>query len=387
MGLFRRKKKPDKIEEIESIELASLAKPSNSGKKETQHIALEYCEQIMNAAKDLEEIKKEYRIVTDYLTDIQKLEDLPEQEKKHLLETASNVSTLNDTREQYRNKARKISEVQFAQMEQLEEDMPDAIKRLKTNEVYQTAVKRDMQYLEGEKGEWIYYQEERQKEQIMLRRILYASLVLFGIGSITLVVLSQILNFEWKTPLFFVLLAVAALGGIIILRMQNDEIEVKKSQANINRAITLCNKVKLKYVTITNAVDYACEKFHVKNSYELNYIWEQYLEEVKAREKYEKTNEDLEYFNARLIRELSSYHMYDPRIWIHQVHALLDKKEMVEVKHELLIRRKKLRTRMEYQISNIQNAKTQINGMMKNYREQENEIRGILDSLDHMCGI
>lgn len=91
-------------------------------------------------------------------------------------------------------------------------------------------------------------------------------------------------------------------------RMQNDERERKKAQASINKAITLLNSVKLKYVNITNAVDYACEKYHVHNSDELNYIWEQYLEAVKEREKYQRTNEDLEYFTSRLIRDLHAYH-------------------------------------------------------------------------------
>lgn len=383
MGLFRRKKKPKSVEEIsESTVIIQEKNP-----KETQHAALEYCEQIMNAAKDLEETKKEYKIVTDYLTDIQIIEDLPEPDMQKVQETAQNIYALNDARESYQKKTKTISDAQFNQMELLEEDIPDAIKRLKTNEAYQSAVKRDMQYLEGEKSEWNYYLESLEEESTVLRRLLYAAAAGAVLVLIAIVVLSNFFHFDIQMPLFIAVLAAGALGGLIYLRMQNDEMEMKKSQANINRAITLLNKVKLKYVNVTNAVDYACEKYHVKNSHEFNYNWEQYLEGTKEREKFQRTNEDLDYFNSRLIRDLHAYRLYDARVWVHQVHALLEKKEMVEVKHNLLVRRQKLRTRIEYQMSNIQNAREEIEKLTKENSQHETEIRQILDSIDKMCGI
>lgn len=55
-----------------------------------------------------------------------------------------------------------------------------------------------------------------------------------------------------------------------------------------NRAIVLLNKVKLKYINVANAVDYACEKYHVKSAGELENQWQYYLERSR---------------NARNIRE------------------------------------------------------------------------------------
>ena len=147
------------------------------------------------------------------------------------------------------------------------------------------------------------------------------------------------------------------------------------------------NKISFKYVNVTNAVDYACEKYHAKNSYELNYIWEQYLEEVREREKYEKTNDELEYFNDKLMMLLHRYRLYDTKIWIHQAQAILDKKEMVEVKHELLVRRQKLRSTMEGQIANIQKAKSDILKIVKERPGDDEEIKNILRSVDEICGL
>lgn len=382
MGLFRRKKQAETVEAA-----AGTAEPIKEEKKENRHAAMEYCEQIMEAAKDLEETKREYRVVTDYLTDIQILEELPEAEMKKIQETAQNVQNLSETRDVYRKKVKTISDAQFVQMEQMENEVPDAVRRLKTNEAYQAAVKRDMQYLEGEKHEWHIHQETMEQECKILKRVLYGIVAVFVIAVIVICVLSQTIRLDIQMPFLIAVLIAGGAGCVVFWRMQNDERERKKAQASINKAITLLNSVKLKYVNITNAVDYACEKYHVHNSDELNYIWEQYLEAVKEREKYQRTNEDLEYFTSRLIRDLHAYHLYDAKIWVHQTHALLDKKEMVEVKHELLVRRQKLRERIDTQIANIQNAKREIEKLIKDYSQHENEIREVLNSLDKICGI
>ena len=195
------------------------------------------------------------------------------------------------------------------------------------------------------------------------------------------------MKFDIIMPFFAAALIAGAVGGLMVWRLQNDGMEKKKSQANINRAIVLMNKVKFKYVNVTNAVDYACEKYHVKNAYELSYLWDQYLEAVKEREKYQRTNDDLEYFNDKLIRQLKRYKLYDAKIWIHQARALLEPKEMVEVKHELLVRRQKLRGGIEHQVADMRNVRKEIESLVKGRPGGSREIKEILDSLDEICGI
>lgn len=419
MGLFRRKKKPKYVEEIlefgeeidlrsrrrenkaKKIQKAMQAQEAGQGQPGSQQpqgpaqqqggqkksLATEYCEQIMAAAKNLEETKREYKVVTDYLTDIQKLENLPESEMKKIQDTAQNVLNLNDARDAYLNKSKTISDAQFAQMEQLEDEMPEIIRRLQGNESYQTTVRRDMQYLEGEREEWRYYQESVVNEENILRKSLYALLSVYVLAVLMAVILGMAMKFDIMMPFVAATLVTGAAGGIMVLRLQNDSVEIKKSQANINRAIVLLNKVKFKYVNVTNAVDYACEKYHVKNGYELSYIWDQYLEAVKEREKYQRTNDELDYFNDKLIRQLKKYQFYDARIWIHQAKALLDKKEMVEVKHELLVRRKKLRDGMEDQAETIRGARKEIESLVKNRPGGYEDVKELLDAVDNMCGI
>lgn len=402
MGLLKKKKKPKYVEDIleysgevqrpavddrkrkpkKAVKSASPAKPASPANP-----AKEYCEQILTAAQGMEETKREYKIVTDYLKDIQKIEGLPEEETVKIQELAHNVVKLNESRNKYLNKSKTISDSQFTQMQQLEDEMPGIIKRLKENESYQATVKRDMQYLEGEKEEWRFYQETLEKEIKVLRRLLFLLAGVFSVTVLAILVLEFVVEFDLKTPFLAATLAAGAIGAIIAGKLQNDRVEVKKSQLNINRAVMLMNKVKFKYVNITNAVDYACERYHVKNSYELNYIWEQYIEAVKEHEKYERTNDELELANGRLIRQLQTYHLYDSKIWIYQANALVDSREMVEVNHELLIRRQKLRAGIEAQVANIREAKVEIAKLLKARPGNDQDIKGILDEVDKICGL
>ncbi len=391
MGLFRKKRKPKYVEEVlefdEAEQKEANLRASENPVQKRKNPAMEFCSQLLKASKELGEIKRDYRVVTDYLTDIQSIENLPEEEMAEIQEVANHVMTLNASRDAYLNKSKTISDSQYAQMEQLQDQIPDVIKRLKENEAYQTTVKRDMQYLEGEREEWRYYKEAMEQESRLLRKLL-VGLAGVGIAVILLIfVLGYTMHFDVRTPFLTAVIVAGAVEGLLVVRLQNDMADIKKSNANINRAIMLLNKISFKYVNVTNAVDYICEKYHVKNSYELNYVWEQYLEAAQEREKYEKTNDDLEYFNNKLIRLLHSYHLYDAKIWIYQPQALLDKKEMVEVKHELVVRRQKLRSSMEAQVANIQKAKAQIQKLVKAHPGNEKEIKEILDALDKECGL
>lgn len=388
MRLFRRKKKKKNIDEILAQVTEDILSPEDrADEKKVQHYILEHCEQLIESAKDLEQQKTEYRVVTSYLKDIQLIEDMPEKEQNILRDTASSIITLNQSREDYLQTTKKLTDSQYAQMQQDEEQIATAIRTLQANEKYQSAVKRDMQYLEGEKTEWMYYRQELANEQKLLRRLAF---VLFGVLIMLMsVILVLQVGFEMDTKLLLMILAAAgAIGGAsIFLRMQKNTTEMKKAEINTNHAISLLNKTKIKYVHSTNAVDYACEKYHVHNSYELNYLWEQYMEAKREREKFERTSDDLEYFQGKLVRMLRRYELYDAKVWVNQTQALVDKREMVEIKHNLIERRQKLRERIEYLRDVVIEQKEDVEELMRELGGEIPEVREIISSVNKLCGL
>ena len=142
--------------------------------------------------------------------------------------------------------------------------------------------------------------------------------------------------------------------------------------------------MKFKYVNIKNAVDYTCERFHVNNSLELTYNYEQYIEACKEREKFKQTNEDLEYFNGRLVRILQGLHLYDARIWLNYANAVIDPREMVEVKHDLFSRRQKLRSRIEYNLNAIEDMKQEVEKYIDKMGSKTEQVRTILMKVDEI---
>lgn len=383
MKWFKRKKKQREFSGEEVIiptEQEFLERPENQ--------IVDNCEQMIEEAKVLEDKKAEYKVVTAYLNDIQLLEDLSDEELAEIREAAENVVSLGNSRAEFMKSEKRLTDAQYLQMEQNEADMPDAIKRLQSSEDYQAAVERDMRYLETEKTKWMYNSNGLREEQESLRKlsigVFSAVVIIFGI----LLVLQSIFEVDTQLIWMLVIFAAAVSGFFIYKRHKDNEEEIKKSDVNRNYTINLLNKMKIKYVNATNAVDYACEKFHVRNSYELNKIWEAYLDAAKEQEMFLQINEDLEFYNAKLIKALRHYRLYDVRIWLDQAQALIDKREMVEVKHELVERRQKLRNEIEAQTRDLKQKRKKTERLLAEENPvNREEITEILRSIDKLSKI
>ncbi len=376
--LFKRKKKQNIEIQEENIQPVVLTDP-----KAINNYVISICEQMIEVSKEMEEVRREYDQVTAYLKDITIVEGLEGEQRTMLVDVATNVSKLTKARNDYLNAEHKISDETFNQMNELEDEIPDIIKRLKENENYLDAIKRDMNRLAGEKMEWNVLRNERTEEQKKLRKMLTPFLYGFGCAAVLVVVLSIMM--EWDAlPIIIVAFLATLAGSYIVIRLQDCARDIKKCDVNLNRAIFLENRTKLKYVNMKNAVDYTCERFHVNNSMELTYNYEQYIEASKEREKFKQTNEDLEYFNGRLVRILQGLNLYDARIWLNYANAVIDPREMVEVKHDLFARRQMLRSRIEVNLNAIEEMKQDVEQYIDKMSGKTEQVRTILMRVEEL---
>ncbi|MDD6058454.1 MAG: hypothetical protein PUB98_09405 [Clostridiales bacterium] len=384
--IFKKWKKKEAAvdKKLQELETTVLSDQDYKDSEKVEKYVVERLEQMIELTKEIEDGKAEYKMVTAYLNDIQTLENLPEEERSKITEIATNVVQLNRARTEFLKSSKKMSDAQFSHFQQEEKEIPDAIKRLLANETYRDTLKKDMKYLEREKSEWVLRREYLWHQQRSLKNVLYVAV---GIAATAAVVIA-ILQFGFEIdcgyiwPIFAFLTAVTICA--LYIKIQNDEKEYAESERCLNKAIVLQNKVKLKYVGVENAVEYTCEKYHVGSGQELSQCWDCYMEAVREKEKYQKTNEDLDYFNARLIRELSKYPMHDARVWITQAIALVDPKEMVEVKHDLINRRQKLRQRIEYHLSIIKEQKSETEKLMDKVGDMRPRMEEILSAVDKL---
>lgn len=377
--LFKKKKKKENIEipqeEIKPVELKDPAAISN--------YVIDVCEQMIDISKEMDDVRREYDQVTAYLNDIQIVEGLGGEQKAQLIDVSTQVSKLLAARNEYLNAEHKISDEAFNQMQELENEVPAIIRRLMDNEKYLDTIKRDLNRLAAEKIEWSVLRHECQEEQESLRKLSRTLLIVFGTMAISIAALS--IYMKWNLlPLVIVTFMATLAGSYIVLRMQECEKQIKQCDINQNHAIALENRVKIKYVNIKNAVDYTCRRFHVNNSRELTYNYEQYIEVCKEREKFKTVNEDLEYFNNRLVRILRGLNLYDAKIWLNYANAVIDPKEMVELKHGLFSRRQSLRNRIEYNVNAITEMRKEVDKYVEKMGDQSGQVRAILMKVEEL---
>lgn len=385
MFFSKRRKKKKQIEYEQTIAKHNNYEDLIDNKKQSSSSpVVDMCEQMVEAAKEFEDSKSEYKLVTSYLEDVEVIENMVEEDKQALRAIASNVAKLNLARNEFLKTEHKLSESQFAQMQEMEKELPQAIKRLEENEAYLDKVKRDMRYLEGEKTELEIMKEDCLKEQRQLRKVAIMLLILFASAAIMLVVASMFLKMDTQLAMVIAAFVAVCLGAFVFLKYQEASREIHKCDINRNHAIGIENRVKIKYVNMKNAVDYTCEKYHVKNSYELNYNYDQYIEMCREREKFRQTNDDLDYYNKQMLFFLSRYEMYDSNVWLNHSNAIINQKDMVELKHDLLVRRQKLRTRMEYNLNVIAELKGDILLHRNELGEKAEVVNKILRKISEM---
>ncbi|MCR5387630.1 MAG: hypothetical protein K6E56_00120 [Lachnospiraceae bacterium] len=356
----------------------------NYDPKEAGHVVLEHCEQIIEATRNAEDCKREFKAVTGRLIDIDTLSKIPRENFTDAKKAADQTVVLMQSRNDYLNAEKKITDAQFNMIEQSEDEIPDAIRSLLSNESYQDTLQRDMSYLEGEKLQWIMFRNELLNEKKKLKT---ASFILMGIFIAVLVFIAALdvvvgisLMHVWITLAFATVIG----GFYIVIRRQSIAAELRQSKLNANRAISLLNKTKVKYVSITNAVDYSRDKYHVESGKELEHQWENYMDAVRDRERYLRATDDLEYFSGRLGRELKKYDLLDTKFWVDHPKALVDKNEMNEIQHELMDLRHKIRARVQYYEDVKKNEREQIDRLMVIHPEYEQEIKKIISTVDKL---
>lgn len=392
MGFFSRWRKEKKLKKkFEEISEDVLLEEDKFNVQNVEHYVLERLEQVVEITREMEEEKSEYRVVTAYLNDIYTIENLPEKERNSIRDIAQNIVSLDKARQEFLHAEKKISDAQYTQFQREEAELPAAIKRLKANEAYQETLNKDMKYLVRERDEWLFYKEELVHEE---KRLQKAIVIMSGLGISTAILMlvfqlytEMNMKMAWTVFLFIVVAIICSLCW----KIMNAQKDYRRACVCADKSIQLLNMVKLKYVNVTNAIDYSHEKYHVTSASEFNRVWETYLEAVKQREKFEINNDDLRYYSNRLIRMLLEYRLYDAKVWVPQALALVDHNEMVEVTHRLNERRQKLRGRIESSSNIIKEHMEDIEHMEKLIAELQPEVavhvKEILASLDKIGGV
>ena len=336
-------------------------------------------EQIAEAAKELENLQFEYNMVTSYLKDMEEIEALPEEEKVELTQWAKKIDELEQQQTGYKERKNRMSDEKFRQMERLEEEVQEGLEKLTQAEDYQELIKRDLRRLDGEKHAYLFRKSE-------LRRIIAdtrSMTIVCTVAVILCIFILLVLQFGLKMDTKLGCVVAGAVGAVAITAIfikHNDSVrELAQVENGIGRIIRLQNTVKIRYVNNTHVLDYLYMKYNVSSAGELGKSWQQYREEREERNSYQQTERQLDQLQKEFLHTLRRYQVKDPMIWLHQTRAILDKKEMVEIRHGLIIRRQSLRRRMDYNKEVIAGkAQAEIKDLVEQYPKYAKEILDIV---------
>ncbi len=304
-------------------------------------------EQKKVAKRQLSELKEEYARIGSVLNDVVKIEEIQEKDRQELLDAATRIDEINKERKKFQSTESKISEKQYQKMEEYGESIRPMMAQLDEEEKYAHVLEQDMRHLEAEKTSIRYEKDELQSKKTVAKKAVEWAVVLLGISIVFYIVCMILLKEDYENFLYIMLGIVGILLTITFLVYQKTVKELRLADRKLNKAILLLNRVKARYVITLNSIQYQYAKYEVSSAYELNYIWGLYLEERKNREKYRASSDRLHEAEMAVIGILTEYMVEQPRFWISYVTALLDAREMVEVRHDLNGRRKMLRENME----------------------------------------
>ena len=340
-------------------------------------------EQIAEASREVENLQHEYQVVTSHLKDIEEIEALPENESRLLMECAKRIDTLERQQSGYKERKNRMTDEKFYQMECMEEEVQEAYEKLEKAEEYQNLIKRDLRRLDSERQAYGFRKIELRHlmKDTRSMTIVCATAVIFCL--LLLLVLQYAFSFDVKIG-YLAAGGIGALAITAIFLKYNDAVrELSQVESGISRLIRLQNTVKIRYVNNTHLLDYLYMKYNVKSAQELGRDYKQYLEEKDERHNYKRAEIELDSTQQELLHILRRYQVKDPMIWLYQTQALLDKKQMIEIRHNLIIRRQSLRRRMDYNKEVIAGkAKAEVKDLVENYPKYAKEILGIVAEYD-----
>lgn len=380
--IFKRKKvHEEQQEDWESIVYDRDAVDFGDSEQRSRYIT-NCLEQIAEASREINLLTGEYSLVTSYLTDAEELEALPREEREELDGIAGRLLYLEKECERYRGKKNRMSDGDYYHMRKREDEIQEGIARLKECESYGELVKQDLQRLGRERHAYEYRRSELEMMLNNFRGMAVIFLTAFACCMVLLLALQFGFEMDTRIGCLIAVGAVAVAVTVLLVKYTDSERELRRVEGAVSRLIHLQNKVKIRYVNNNNLQDYLRIKYSTEDAATLEKRWQQYQQEKEERKEFAEAEAKTEYYQKQLSAKLKNYRIIDPDRWVGQPGALLDKREMVEIRHELILRRQALRKQMDYNSNVADTARREIMDIVNKYPAYGQEILAMVDKYE-----
>lgn len=339
-------------------------------------------EQITEASKEIDLLTGEYTLVTSYLTDTDEIEALPKEQRSQINSTAARLAGLEQERNRYREKKNRMRDADFYVIRKREDEIEEGIRKIREGEKYGNLIRQDLHRLDGERHAYEYRRNELENMMNNQRGMA----VIFFTALVVCVIMLAILQFGFDMDVYVGLFLAVGAGAVAIsyvcIKYMDAGRELQRVEKTINKIIQLQNKVKIRYVNNCQLMEYLYLKYNTDSAAKLEKRWKLYQDEKEERKQFAEAEAKTEYYQKQLVEQLSNYRVQMPERWISQTAALLDKREMVEIRHELIQRRQALRKQMDYNQEVSESARNEVKEVAALYPKYAQEILSMVERYD-----
>ncbi len=336
-------------------------------------------EQIEEAKKELSLLEGEYSQVTAYLTDMEEVEALPEKERDELRIAARKMINIDKEKQGYLEKKNRMSDKLFYQLKEKEDELEEGIRKIREAEKYGALVKQDLHRLDGERHAYTYRKGELQNMLANYKGMAVIFLTALVVCVLLLMVLQFGLKMDTRVGYFVAIVSAVIAITVLCVKYMDGEKELERVERTINRLVQLQNRVKIRYINNTNLLDYLYVKFNVDSGKKLAAMYKQYQQEKEERKQFQELEAKRDFYLEKLQVLLKRYRVRYPDRLTSRPVIFVEKGEMVEMRHELIIRRQALRKQMDYNTQVVEKAKAEIMDVAHSFPQYAEEIAGMVD--------
>ena len=343
------------------------------------------CDLIVSADKEIENQKKEYQQINDCLADIQEFLNLPEDVRSSIGILCDEADRLSKQRKQSQALGKnRLPEKKYLRFSQYREEMPKTLRKLEEEERHFAEIKSDLQKLEGERAVITFQKKSLTKQRANLRGLSYILVIAVLLVFLILFALHVVFERDIYAGYLLAVAVVAIAAGFTFFYLQKNHRDKTKAARQMNRLITLLNKVKIKYVNSKNTIDYIYKKFEVNSSHELRFEWEEYQQMKRDQEAFSRYGRELAELEEDLAEMLGVYPIRKIDLWVRRCDILIDEEKMNQERELLERQRKQLQESMAYNADTRQEAKEALEAMIKQYPEYALEVLELVERAERM---
>ncbi len=317
-----------------------------------------------------ENLQQELKELKDKKEAYERYTQLSQEEKEEIEKIWVTIEKAELERESLKNQFVDSSSIN-PKLQQFEKDIPLLLKEIETMEENQRKAKKDIDYLEGEKGA-LYFTKEK-LEQVLVTSQKTSIAVVMGLAFLSLLLVLLHSVYDFSIVVFGSILAVIGLfiGTWLYILQRRVRFEIQKNIRMQNRAVELLNKAKLRYVHYTRFLQYEYEKFGVQNLHMLQYQWNLYCERQTHKNQYQRVASQKSQLELELWDFIEKIFVGKEELLDQEIAFLFDPNRREDRVHELMMQYKKAKQ----QWMELQQEKSQVQKELQLLQEQQDGIQ------------